>query len=552
MGANSWQDLSLADQVALLKGLSERSGPDDRFSVRWTGFLTAPSTGSYLLTPHLNDFFSGDLRVWLDDQLVLDSAQPANPDDPAAGYLNTPFEFTANEPVALRAEFLRHSDAVRPQFIDELTQAQPIAALLWQSGQGTAELIPPASYSPPADFASDQTSEQTTDEDTDQAAASVYGLRADYFADSELKDPQFTRLESGVDLLSRVPLTTDHWSEYTRVRDHIHQRMNSPEYQAEISGANAAVFWNRLEHLGAIEHGGVWQRAQIADWMLAHPEVPAAAPGIFSYYFSRAAMLPGRRRIELIRAWSKDRQPQVCQVRFYPDKFIRENLADVSWVGHWLQAPFEEDLKEIVANDLVRPGGHCRIVLAAAAAVGAVQGGRAHWLRQQVAKHLEDPNLDGDTRASWLMAMALVEEGLTGEPPRPHRTFDYLTEAMLVAQSDEMRFRILGQHAPRLLSLGMFTEGRALLDQWADRFTLPEQQAQIGQWRADADTLEAELPLHIARLRNESEIHRQANRIAILQRRLGRAQERGDTKLVTRYQAMIQQHVEASSTTTQE
>jgi hypothetical protein len=94
MNANQWQDLPFADQVALLKGLSERSGPYDRFSVRWTGFLTAPSTGSYLLKPHLNEFFSGDLRVWLGDQLVLDSAQPADPDDPAAGFLNTPFEFT--------------------------------------------------------------------------------------------------------------------------------------------------------------------------------------------------------------------------------------------------------------------------------------------------------------------------------------------------------------------------------------------------------------------------------------------------------------------------
>jgi hypothetical protein len=55
------------------------------------------------------------------------------------------------------------------------------------------------------------------------------------------------------------------------------------------------------------------------------------------------------------------------------------------------------------------------------------------------------------------------------------------------------------------------------------------------------------MPQHIARLRNESETQRQANRIDILQQRLGRAQERGDTKLVTRYQAMIQQHTDDSA-----
>jgi uncharacterized protein YlxW (UPF0749 family) len=51
--------------------------------------------------------------------------------------------------------------------------------------------------------------------------------------------------------------------------------------------------------------------------------------------------------------------------------------------------------------------------------------------------------------------------------------------------------------------------------------------------QANADTLEAELPQHIERVRSEQESQRQANRLSILQRRLGRAQQRGDTKLVT-------------------
>jgi outer membrane protein OmpA-like peptidoglycan-associated protein len=46
--------------------------PAEHFSVRWTGWLLAPATGRYLLHAQADD----GLRVWVDEELVLDEWRP--------------------------------------------------------------------------------------------------------------------------------------------------------------------------------------------------------------------------------------------------------------------------------------------------------------------------------------------------------------------------------------------------------------------------------------------------------------------------------------------
>ncbi|MDO7873295.1 PA14 domain-containing protein [Hymenobacter sp. ASUV-10] len=46
--------------------------PNEHFSVRWTGWLLAPATGRFLLHARVDD----GMRVWIDDELVLDEWRP--------------------------------------------------------------------------------------------------------------------------------------------------------------------------------------------------------------------------------------------------------------------------------------------------------------------------------------------------------------------------------------------------------------------------------------------------------------------------------------------
>jgi outer membrane protein OmpA-like peptidoglycan-associated protein len=46
--------------------------PNEYFSVRWTGWLVAPSTGRYLFHARVDD----GIRVWVDDELILDEWRP--------------------------------------------------------------------------------------------------------------------------------------------------------------------------------------------------------------------------------------------------------------------------------------------------------------------------------------------------------------------------------------------------------------------------------------------------------------------------------------------
>ncbi|MFN0130643.1 MAG: PA14 domain-containing protein, partial [Verrucomicrobiales bacterium] len=105
--------------------------PGDYFSVRWSGRLTPPATGSWQFFVDVDD----GLRLWVDGQLVLDHWNRA----PAVywGLTSTPIQLAASVPVDLRVEYQ-----------DFFSDAYLV--LRW-AGPGTLEQTVPASaYSLPA------------------------------------------------------------------------------------------------------------------------------------------------------------------------------------------------------------------------------------------------------------------------------------------------------------------------------------------------------------------------------------------------------------------
>ncbi len=524
MTSHDWQSLPFRKQVGLLRGLDRRGGADQEFAVRWTGFLTAPADGDY----HFEQLRSyrahgGVFRVWLDEQLVLDSTANSSPQ--TVPTRSGPISLVGGQPVALRAEFVRGQQTLPPQLDVDRGISQPTAALLWESDQLPQQLIPAGAYSLPTGFESTETD----------------GLKAEYFSDVAFGQPLLTRRDASMDLMTRVDFSTDHLGDRETVRQYCRSLLDDTAFLNKYSGANAAKFLRQTSIHRLVAYGSVQQRVELRDWLLARPQLLAAADTeSFGDLFIRVAVLPGNKRTQLLRVWSEDRPVPPCSIAFYPDGYKLANVKRHRQIGRWLRGPYSSDLDDLVANDLSKPNGHCRVELAAIAAHASVLE-RGGWFGEQIRGRLADDALVGDARASWLIGLAFVEEALAGIPVRPQLAIAPLQEASLVATSNEMKFQVIGQLVPRMISLGRFAEGRALLDQWDDQFTSQEQQETIAQWRANADKLETELEQHIAERKAEFEEQRRLRHIATIQARLERAEQRGDTALVSRYQEMIRQ-----------
>ncbi|WP_202236169.1 glycoside hydrolase family 3 C-terminal domain-containing protein [Actinacidiphila reveromycinica] len=101
--------------------------PADGFSVRWTGTVTAPATGTYTLAATSDD----GSRIYLDGKLVVDNWS----DHASSTVAGTPVQLTAGEPHTLRVEYYENaSDASvsigwsSPQVPDPTIQAAVDAA----------------------------------------------------------------------------------------------------------------------------------------------------------------------------------------------------------------------------------------------------------------------------------------------------------------------------------------------------------------------------------------------------------------------------------------
>jgi hypothetical protein len=101
-----------------------RPDPDvggDNFSIRWTGWLTAPAAGQYTLRVRVDD----RAQVWVDGQPVLAVA--------SSGHKSATLELTG-KPQSLKVEFVEGG-------------GNALCFLYWKPPGGVEELIPPEAFS---------------------------------------------------------------------------------------------------------------------------------------------------------------------------------------------------------------------------------------------------------------------------------------------------------------------------------------------------------------------------------------------------------------------
>jgi autotransporter-associated beta strand protein len=133
----------------------------ERFSVRWTGVLRAPTTGEYTLQTVSDD----GVRLWLDDQLCID-----NWTDHASTTDSVTLQLTADRLYRIRMDYYQGVGG-------------SVARLVWTTPEGVTQVIPASALTPPS-----------------APLGSGVGLTAEYFNNMDLVPPAVvTRRDANVD-----------------------------------------------------------------------------------------------------------------------------------------------------------------------------------------------------------------------------------------------------------------------------------------------------------------------------------------------------------------
>ncbi|MDR1962461.1 MAG: hypothetical protein LBQ50_01630, partial [Planctomycetaceae bacterium] len=240
---NSWRDLPVQEQAWLAEAMTGPDQIDKRsFSVRWTGQLHVPANGQYTFSPFTSVGADGVMRLWINDQLVLDTniAQPDNlvdnletipesnltkevknvqknkPEEKTAS-LNGSVTLTSGKPANFRLEYVRVSVPIKPG--EARLPSYPAAVLAWQSEVIERQVVPANVFTPPQDLAKDLAKEVKQ------------GLKGEYFADATFQKRVAVRVDPNVDFLWDVGrVATEHRSTQREIASETVAKITSPGF----------------------------------------------------------------------------------------------------------------------------------------------------------------------------------------------------------------------------------------------------------------------------------------------------------------------------------
>lgn len=521
METSEWRSLPLIDRYNLYSFINADAVDRRQLSARWTGTLTAPKTGRYILR-QAPQYSGTDCRVkiYLGDEVVLDSSDPALGEQRFEG---KPIELTASQALPIRVEMRHQVSRI------DWSEGAPMVVVSWQINDSPLEIIPELAFTPPEGF----------------GEAGARGLKGEYFGDTELRELKATRLDPALDLVSSWPPAIA-----------VHHEQADAVFQACVDDVlNDAV----LAEAGAegneeFFHYSLWRiayrmtatdRVKLVESLLRNPEAIALmTPEAMGRLMQAIYMLPGKEHLALFGEWASIRpQPRIQPGEFsgWGKGFYQELNTDYYWLmGLFLQGPYWSDVDTLWSEHLVREKGECNLAIAYATAYATQEqamNGDGRLVRvyfERIKRQLDDETTTGDNRVSWLLAWAYGKEVMVAGAPHLLTAPDFLTEAQLVAESPEYQFWATGEAAARYASLGDVEALDKLLGQ--RRGQSAEQDAAMAAWRQKAEQLQAVYAkkTEAAQARSDQSFE------AELKRRLAESQQRGDKSEAARYQLLLE------------
>jgi hypothetical protein len=493
------------------------------FSVRWEGQLTALQAGNYTIsispvnTSHVSVNYSllQSMKVTVDGREIISST----PEKWTVS--SAPLQLAANKPVAIRVDYA----------VDSLNLPKYAAhAMLFWEGPGVARTIIPgdrltvpgggesglqATYSWTAD--GQPKSVSRVDRNIDFAWTSSDVVVAD---DTKIKD----------ELLSRAleDQTSDEFLDSLIVngKARLHSWTIDPYFSSQnLTSSQRQVFLKIL-----------LERRELLD---AYP--PFRIVNVYRAYRMGATEIA----LDVFGQWAKQNANYECElppsIRDLGFDFGNRKTYHLMAMSVVLEMPAH--MSRLQNEFLEMSDGSCSLPVAYTLGYSyLMQDKLDEWIALLDAK-LAQNTLTGDRRANWLIARAHADEIRLGtrDPfmlvvDRPLDGRDHLDLAYLTAEDPDVKLRITREIVGRLAATTQFDMARSMLDKAAGTASA-DRASDIAEWRDSVAKLQEEYTAAEA----ASADNVKKSYIESLQRRRDKAAADGNTKAVSRYDAMIKE-----------
>jgi hypothetical protein len=479
MSGADWRGLSFADRVTLANLLHAEIVPRTRFAVRWTGTLTPAVSGECVFEQVRQHHVDGLMRMTLGDNLILDSQSSAETSPLSSSVRSAPVTLEAGVAMPVVVEYLYDADSMTTnrEFFERIF---PMAVLAWQRGDQPSEIVPADVFTAPD---------------------GQRGLRGEYFSSLQFAQPVGVRLDPGVQMvwskqqagleIADEQIFSAFDGEQEQVVKHCVDEILQGDGLVQLS-AEASFYESTLPRL--LERLPARQRLAVVDELTRLPESLQATSALgVRFILPHVFMLSQQAVGDYLTGWVEVRSVEASTIREYPswgaESFNRKTYDDYGWVGHFVRGANWPIAERLLEEHLEREDGSCNLMVAYCVGMAAVFDRKSEQMIAVMEERLGNSELTGDARATWLLARAFLEEVNVGGMPRPGRGLDFLEEASLVAESNEMQFRILQEIVARYGAAGIVKRAMPLLDNAEGRF--PKYATEITAWRRQLADIEA-------------------------------------------------------------
>lgn len=494
------------------------------FTVRWEGQITAPQTGAYTfsVSPVNASHVSGDYSLAQSMKVMIDGKEIISATPEAWNYTAAPVQLTAREPVAIRFDLTVESL--------DLPKYAAHAMLFWE-GPGISRMIVPADRFTVVDGGEN-------------------GLQATYAWKSDGNDMSVSRVDSTIDFAwtsSDVIVSGD-----SKLKEELlakaWDKQTSPEFLDTLLGADGKVrmhSWT-IDPIFSSQNLSSSQRQAFLQILLDRPELLDAytARRIVNLYRAYR-MGAADTALEVFGRWAVRNANLECDMppSVQSAVFDASNRKAYQTMAMSLTQELPAQVALLQDEFLEVPDGSCCLPVAYTLGYSYLMQDKLDEWTAQLDARLALKTIAGDKRVNWLIARAHADEIRLGtrDPytlviDRPLDGRGLLDLAMLTAEDPDIKVRITKEIAARLAATTQYDLARAELDKAAGSVSAARA-ADIAAWRTSIGKLEEE---HAA-AEAASAADVKKSYVEALQRRRDKAAADGNTKAVSRYDAMIKE-----------
>jgi len=524
---NDWRELPVKEQAWLCDALSGLDKIDKRaFSVRWTGLLRVPATGSYTFSQLAIPGAEGSFQLWIDDRLILDNvAASAKEDDRSAVQKSLPggaVVLTAGTSVSFRLDYVRAPVVPQPGVMR--LPGFPAAVLAWQSDVLDRQVVPSGAFS------------------TQEGAPGVTG---EYFSDTTFTQQVATRIDPNVDFMWDVGLVaTEQQPSRREIVSQVAARIAAPGFLNSLDPAEAKNFIQEqlpvlFGVMSASERVAVLQVVSEQPDLLHFLTFPQMAAAL--RWYSTLADSAGA--TDLFVKWGKMAPLPRTQLGFSPGRspggYLNLNVEPYFrlsrlFLGENVNANIDALSAHIATED-----GSCNLTVAYVLMCVCRMAEKQTIIFDLIDEPVHDEDLDPEIRSTWLIAEAFALETLLDYDFQPGRGLGPLHEALDIAETPATRFWLLQEIVARLIALDQVDQARSKIESVREQFTSEDQRVQMDAWLAKGIELQTHYEDVRAQMAEEADTLVMGEYLQELRRRSVVADQQGDQLSLHRYQQSI-------------